>query len=1164
MRAALVLTVWVAFCAIATAQGATWYVDDSVSSSGNGESWDAAFKTIQEGIDRGSDGDAVIVAEGTYVENIHFHGKNIVLRSKDPTDPAVVSNTIIDSAKGAGCVITFSGTEGHTCLFSGFTVRKGSGENGGGVCGGTRESRTRASIENNIITGNSADRGGGLAYCDGTIRSNTISANSAEWGGGLAWCNAMIEGNTVTGNSARWGGGFAECDGVIQNNVIRGNSAIAGGGTAYSGGGGLALCDGAILGNEVSGNSATNWGGGLFICSGTVVSNTIVRNSAGNMGGGLKTCDAIVRNSIIWGNSAPTGAQIFEAPLPAFCCVQGGAGGGEGNIQDDPAFVDFAGGDYRLSGNSPCIDTGKNEDWMWQAVDLDGDPRVLNRKVDMGAHERGQMPIGETWFVDNSVSESGDGTSWDTAKRSIQEAINAASSSDTVMVAEGIYFENIALGGKNIVVRSSDILGRKAVSTTVIDGNKAGSVVTFSGTEDETCVLSGFTIRDGKAANGAGILGGSQKNPTHARIENNIISGNSADNGGGLAYCAGPVLNNTIAGNSAGMDGAALYYCNGTIRNCIIWGNAGGNQIDQHSSTPTYSCLGGWTHGGEGNIGRHPYFVAAGSGDCRLLSWSPCIDNGDVVSPFSQEPAPNGERVDMGAYGNTTEATSKSPDTDRDGLPDDWETEFFGHLGWGKTDDLDRDLISNLQEYYRGSDPVAGPSRAGTRWYVDGSMKASGDGKSWETAFKTVQEGIIAAEDGDTVTVASGTYVENITLNGKNITLCSTDPLNAAIVSNTTLDGGQSGSVVAFSGTEQETCVLAGFTIRNGNPEYGGGICGGTPQGLYTHATICNNVITGNSARRGGGLAFCDGVVRDNVIAENTSERGGGLIYCNGVIRGNTISDNAVAGPASAGGGICECEGIVRENVIIANSATGEAGNGGGLGYCRDATIWNNLISGNRAVGVRTTGGGVCQCHGIVENNTIVSNSAGWSGGGLSFCDSTMSNCVFWANTASSGPQVYDSRDPVYSCVQGWSGGGQGNISGNPQFADVAGNDYRLSENSPCIDTGVNKDWMWDAADLDGNPRVWPGKTTKPSLTVDMGAYEYGSFPFKITEVFEAAGGQLTWTSRPGDNYTIWSRTDLAADAWTEEAAVASQGDATSWTDPSPTASQKFYRVGLQ
>jgi hypothetical protein len=67
-------------------------------------------------------------------------------------------------------------------------------------------------------------------------------------------------------------------------------------------------------------------------------------------------------------------------------------------------------------------------------------------------------------------------------------------------------------------------------------------------------------------------------------------------------------------------------------------------------------------------VGEDPF-------DCHLNSLSPCVDAGDPLSDYFSEPEPNGNRINMGAYGGTTEATTTSPsDSDLDGLTDDIET----------------------------------------------------------------------------------------------------------------------------------------------------------------------------------------------------------------------------------------------------------------------------------------------------------------------------------------------------------------------------------------------------------------------------------------------------------------------------------------------------------
>jgi len=299
-----------------------------------------------------------------------------------------------------------------------------------------------------------------------------------------------------------------------------------------------------------------------------------------------------------------------------------------------------------------------------------------------------------------------------------------------------------------------------------------------------------------------------------------------------------------------------------------------------------------------------------------------------------------------------------------------------------------------------------------------------------EHPFDSIQEGINAAFDGDTVTVLNGIYYENINFIGKNIILTSTAPSDQNVIAGTVIDGNQSGSVITFSGSEDTNCVLTGFTVMNGNAWVGGGIWG-----WGTEATISNCVISGNSSSVndfGGG-----------------PQGGGGLYHCNGPIINCIINDNSTG---LEGGGLCWCHG----------------------------PIINCIINGNTA---GHAGGGLDHCNGPIINCIINGNTAGNAGGGLDYCNGPIINCIIWANT---GSQVDSSVTPTYSCIQDWTSGGEGNITTDPCFVDVDSNDLHLRPNSPCINAG-DPNYVLDPnypTDLDGNPRVIGGR-------IDMGAYEY-------------------------------------------------------------------------
>ncbi len=586
------------------------------------------YSIIQSAINAAFDGDEIIVSPGTYYENINVNGKNIILRSTDPTSATVVASTVIN---GRSSVVWFSGRESPSCILSGFTITNGNYFKGSGIYG----SGTRATIENNHITTNttygfsaSYSRGGGIWNCDGLIQNNVISGNRTtdSWGagGGLAECDGVIRNNIITGNSATGtgatGGGLYNCNGTIEYNTISGNWARSSGGglaecsaiirnniisnnKSYRDGGGLAGCNGIIGNNTIWGNSASEYsgdGGGLYDCDGVIQNNTIYGNTA-KSGGGLYECRGFITNCIIWGNSASYGSQIAECRVPFSSCIQGWTYNDRANISDDPRFIDPGNGNFHIPPDSPCIDAGNTYYLLGQYLaDIDGECRVAGSSVDMGNDECGSSPDNDGDLLSdaneadhgsdpNKPDTDGDGLkdglevqrgtdpnfyntptgiSIPAQYSSIQQALFFAFPSETVTVSPGIYEENLHFLGKNLILRSTNPLDDNTTSNTIIDGGLLSAAITFKGTENESCMIKGFTIQNGARRNGGGIRG----NGTLATIQHNKIFGNYAQQGSGIFGCQGTIEKNVISGNFAGGHGT-LYGCNGTIRDNIISNN---------------------------------------------------------------------------------------------------------------------------------------------------------------------------------------------------------------------------------------------------------------------------------------------------------------------------------------------------------------------------------------------------------------------------------------------------------------------------------------------------------------------------------------------------------------------------------------------------------------
>ena len=134
---------------------------------------------------------------------------------------------------------------------------------------------------------------------------------------------------------------------------------------------GVALENCTIVGNLAAGN-----GGGVYTANMVPILNCIVTFNQTNLAGGA--------------NDIAADAMNFS-----YCCSPDLASDVRGNIAAAPLFVkagigfgaNCTGGNYRLTTDSPCVDTGTTIAWMSSAVDLAGDARIQGEGPNMGAYE---------------------------------------------------------------------------------------------------------------------------------------------------------------------------------------------------------------------------------------------------------------------------------------------------------------------------------------------------------------------------------------------------------------------------------------------------------------------------------------------------------------------------------------------------------------------------------------------------------------------------------------------------------------------------------------------------------------------------------------------------------------------------------------------------------
>jgi hypothetical protein len=322
--------------------------------------------------------------------------------------------------------------------------------------------------------------------------------------------------------------------------------------------------------------------------------------------------------------------------------------------------------------------------------------------------------------------------------------------------------------------------------------------------------------------------------------------------------------------------------------------------------------------------------------------------------------------------------------------------------------------------------------------------------------YATIQAGIDASANGDTVLVAPGEYIEVFYMHGKNILLTSSHGPDTTLVrGHCWIDSG-----------EDSTCIIKGFSF-----------IGVDPVPLYALISclsnlspkIEGNILTGNQCSIGGGI-YAPGsnpIIRSNIIKNNyASGIGGGICVgdegqptLHAEISGNIITNNrtgfSVHGEGRGGGIIIKGDAIVRHNIIYDNKAIEGmfGGDGGGIyRYETPGTTINKMV---------------------IENNTVVKNIAKTGntdgrGGGLYFASySANDSLIIRNNIFAFNPWGGNVRGYLHDSMYfQWDYNlifddtilnfryGDHDIFVDPLFSDTTNNNFHLLGNSPCINSG--------------------------------------------------------------------------------------------------------------
>ncbi|UCC79132.1 MAG: carboxypeptidase regulatory-like domain-containing protein [Candidatus Zixiibacteriota bacterium] len=503
----------------------------SVPASGTIINVPGDYAVIQDAINAAGDNDTVLVDDGTYTENIDFSGKAILLTSKNGPE-----NTVIEIQTGNTPVVTFANGEGPGSILSGFTI------DGDSSYWGIHADSASPLIYNNIVKNH--EIGIRVDYGSPVIRKNEITLCSHSYlsprnGGGIRMeysSGAVIDTNSIHHCYADVAAGIflKDCsDIVVEKNLIYSDSSV------YIGGLEVVLSDSVrVISNTLADNYSTGPILGSINVSYSADVELYNNICAFNYEYGIRNHNSSSSMTVDYNDVYSNYPDNYYGNMVI----------GPGSISQDPLFINLPGGRLNLAIGSPCINTGDPT----LPLDPDGtapDMGALYTEPGFGSiagivRDRYDVPIEsvyvsipstayEDWTdefgyyqIDDLPSPTfydvnyfhpaypdSDFTGVGVANNdtvyydmllinritihvpgdypTIQSAIDAADSyGDTILVADGIYQENIDFLGKVIV-----LISENGPENTTIQIQTSGiSVVSFSSGETRNSVISGFTI----------------------------------------------------------------------------------------------------------------------------------------------------------------------------------------------------------------------------------------------------------------------------------------------------------------------------------------------------------------------------------------------------------------------------------------------------------------------------------------------------------------------------------------------------------------------------------------------------------------------------------------------------------------------------------------------